>query len=155
MYEGDYSKYQEGGSSYYPHGSPGLSYGAGTSTSARYPDWYYPLKRYISYGVDQAEWAVEGIRRMEHTLEEFVHVQMELRSLSIPRPTPSIASSAILVLILTLKSCKDLSLGEESGCSSMRLYSFHSISYFSVSSSLVSLPASSLLLACILAAIIF
>jgi hypothetical protein len=31
------------------------------SASARYPDWYAPLERYISYGVDQAERAVEGI----------------------------------------------------------------------------------------------
>jgi hypothetical protein len=29
--------------------------------SARYPDWYAPLERYISYGLDQAEHVVEGI----------------------------------------------------------------------------------------------
>jgi hypothetical protein len=29
--------------------------------SARYPDWYAPLERYISYGADQAKCAVEGV----------------------------------------------------------------------------------------------
>jgi hypothetical protein len=60
-YGGGYSGYHEG--SYYPsHGYPEPSHGAGTSASARYPDWYAPLEQYVSYGVDQAEHVVEGIR---------------------------------------------------------------------------------------------
>jgi hypothetical protein len=31
----------------------------------RYPDWYAPLERYVSYGVDQVERAVEGIEQLE------------------------------------------------------------------------------------------
>jgi hypothetical protein len=31
------------------------------SVTARYPVWYAPLERYVSYGVDQAERAVEWI----------------------------------------------------------------------------------------------
>jgi hypothetical protein len=36
-----------------------------TSASTTYPDWYAPLERYVSYGVDQAERAVEGIGQLE------------------------------------------------------------------------------------------
>jgi hypothetical protein len=50
--------YQEGGSSYYTHSTPGPSHGAETSAH----HWYYPLERYISYGLDQAERAVEGTK---------------------------------------------------------------------------------------------
>jgi hypothetical protein len=57
-YEGGYSGY-EGGSYYPSHGYPEPNLRAGTSTFARYPDWYAPLERYVSYG---AERAVEGIR---------------------------------------------------------------------------------------------
>jgi hypothetical protein len=35
---------------------------AETSAFAWYPDWYAPLELYVSYGVDQAEHTVEGIR---------------------------------------------------------------------------------------------
>jgi hypothetical protein len=69
-YGGGSLEYQEGGSSYYPHSPPGLSRGVGTSASTRYPDWYYPLKRYISYGVDQAKRVVEGIGWLEHSMGE-------------------------------------------------------------------------------------
>jgi hypothetical protein len=56
-----YSGHHEGGS-YYPfHGYPEPSLLAGISASARYPDWYTPLERYISYGVDQVEHTVKGI----------------------------------------------------------------------------------------------
>jgi hypothetical protein len=41
--------------------TPEPSLRAETSAFARYPDWYAPLEWYISYGVDQAECAVEGI----------------------------------------------------------------------------------------------
>jgi hypothetical protein len=60
-----YSGHLEGVSYYPSHGYPKTSLRAGTSASARYRDWYAPLVRYVSYGVDQAEWAVEGIRRLE------------------------------------------------------------------------------------------
>jgi hypothetical protein len=47
-----YSGHHEG-SSYYPsHGYPEPSLRARTSDSTMYPDWYTPLERYISYGVD-------------------------------------------------------------------------------------------------------
>jgi hypothetical protein len=46
--------------------------------STRYPDWYNSLQRYINYGVDQAERAVEGIERLEHQMDDFAHVQMEI-----------------------------------------------------------------------------
>jgi hypothetical protein len=58
---GGYSGHHESGSYYPSHGYPELSLRAETSTTARYPDWYTPLERYISYGVDQAECVVEGI----------------------------------------------------------------------------------------------
>jgi hypothetical protein len=58
---GGYSGYHEGGSYYPSHSYPEPSLRAGTSASARYPNWYARLERYTSYGVDQAERAVEGI----------------------------------------------------------------------------------------------
>jgi hypothetical protein len=60
-YEGGYSGYHEGGSYYPSHGYPEPSLQAGTSTSARCPNLYAPLKRYVSYEVDQAQHVVEGI----------------------------------------------------------------------------------------------
>jgi hypothetical protein len=51
-YEGGYSGHYEGGSYYPSHGYPKSSLRARTSTSARYPDWYAHLERYISYEVD-------------------------------------------------------------------------------------------------------
>jgi hypothetical protein len=51
-----------------------------TSTSTRYPDWYAPLERYISYGVDQAECAVEGIGQLEHQMNDFAHMQTEMQA---------------------------------------------------------------------------
>jgi hypothetical protein len=77
-YGGGYSGYHEGG--YYPsHSYPECSLRAGTSASARYLDWYAPLKRYISYGVDQAERAEEGIGRLERQMDDFAHVQTEMQ----------------------------------------------------------------------------
>mgnify|MGYP007097266194 CR=1 FL=1 len=61
-YGGGYSGHHESGSYYPSHGYPEPSLQAGTSTSVRYPDWYASLEQYISYGVDQAERTVEGIR---------------------------------------------------------------------------------------------
>jgi hypothetical protein len=69
-YEGGYLEYQGCSSSYYPHGSFGLSHGAETSTPAWYPDWYYPLERYITYGADQAQWVVEGVGQLNRTVGE-------------------------------------------------------------------------------------
>jgi hypothetical protein len=46
-------------------GYPLPSLQARTSISARYPDWYAHLERYVSYRVDQAERAVEGIVQLE------------------------------------------------------------------------------------------
>jgi hypothetical protein len=60
-YGGGYSSHQESVSYYPSHGYLEPSLRARTSTSARYSDWYAPLERYVYYGVDQAERAVEGI----------------------------------------------------------------------------------------------
>jgi hypothetical protein len=60
-YGGGYSGYHEGGSYYPSHGYSEPSLRVRTSTYVRYPDWYAPLKQYVSYGVDQAERAVEGV----------------------------------------------------------------------------------------------
>jgi hypothetical protein len=60
-YRGGYLGYHEGGSYYPYHGYPEPSLRARTSTSVRYPDYYAPLEQYVSYGVDQAEHAVERI----------------------------------------------------------------------------------------------
>jgi hypothetical protein len=79
-YENGLLGYQEGGSSYYPHGTPGPSHGVRTSASIEFPHWYYPLERYISYGVDQAEHAIEGIRRIESRMDEFERVLMEIHA---------------------------------------------------------------------------
>jgi hypothetical protein len=59
-------------------GFPEPSLRARTSASARYLDWYAPLERYISYEVDQAERAVEGIRLLERWMNDFAHVQTEM-----------------------------------------------------------------------------
>jgi hypothetical protein len=69
-YEGGYSEYQGGSSSYYPHGIFGLKHRVGTSASTRYPNWYYPLERYVSYGADQAKRTVQGVGWLQHTVEE-------------------------------------------------------------------------------------
>jgi hypothetical protein len=37
------------------------------------------LERYVSYGVDQAERAVEGIGRLEHQMDDFAHTQMKMQ----------------------------------------------------------------------------
>jgi hypothetical protein len=78
-YKGGYSGCHEGG--YYPsHSYPEPSLQARTSTSARYPDWYAPLERYISYGVDQAEHVVEGIKWLKHRMDDFAHMQTEMQA---------------------------------------------------------------------------
>jgi hypothetical protein len=41
--------------------TPSLASEAEPPPFARYPDWYTPLERYVSYGIDQAERAVDGI----------------------------------------------------------------------------------------------
>jgi hypothetical protein len=79
-YGGDYSGYHEGGSYYPSQGYPEPSLWVETSTSARYPDWYAPLERYVSYGVDQAERTVEGIRWLERRMDDFAHVQTEMQA---------------------------------------------------------------------------
>jgi hypothetical protein len=61
-YGGGYSSYHECGSYYPSQGYPKHSLRARTSASARYPNWYTPLVRYVSYGVDQAERVVKGFR---------------------------------------------------------------------------------------------
>jgi hypothetical protein len=58
---GGYLGHHENGRYYPSHGYPEPSPRARTSASARNPDWYAPLEWYVSYGVDQAEHAVEGI----------------------------------------------------------------------------------------------
>jgi hypothetical protein len=45
-----------------------------------HPDWYAPLERYISYGVDQAERMMEGIGQLEHRMDDFTHVQTEMQA---------------------------------------------------------------------------
>jgi hypothetical protein len=58
---GGYSGNHESGSYYTSHGYPEPSLQARTSISARYPDCYAPLERYVRCGVNQAERMVEGI----------------------------------------------------------------------------------------------
>jgi hypothetical protein len=60
-YVGGYSGHLEGGGYYPSHGYPEPSLRAGTSASARYPNWYTLLERYFNYEVDQVERTVEGI----------------------------------------------------------------------------------------------
>jgi hypothetical protein len=65
----------------YPsHGYPEPSLQVETSASARYPDWYTPLERHVSYEADQAEHAVEGIRRLEQWMDDFATVQMKMQA---------------------------------------------------------------------------
>jgi hypothetical protein len=75
-----YLGHHEGGSYYPCHGYPKPSLRAGTSASARYPDWHAPLERYVSYGVDQAERVVEGIERLKQRIDDFGHVQTEMQA---------------------------------------------------------------------------
>jgi hypothetical protein len=79
-YGGGYSGYHEGGNYYPSQGYPEPSLRAGTSASARYHDWYTPLERYISYGVDQAEHTVEGIGWLERRMDHFAHVQTDMQA---------------------------------------------------------------------------
>jgi hypothetical protein len=79
-YGGGYSGYHEGGCYYPSHGYPEPSLQAGTSTSARCPNLYAPLKRYVSYEVDQAQHVVEGIGRLERWMDDFAHVQTEIQA---------------------------------------------------------------------------
>jgi hypothetical protein len=72
--------YQEVGSSYYHHGTPGPSHRARISTSAEFPHWYYPLERYINYRVDQAQHAVEENAWIMRWMDEFERVQMEIHT---------------------------------------------------------------------------
>jgi hypothetical protein len=72
--------HHESGSYYRSHSYPEPSLRAGTSTSARYLDWYASLERYISYGVDQAKRVVEGIERLKRWMDDFAHVQMEMQA---------------------------------------------------------------------------
>jgi hypothetical protein len=66
-YGGGYSGYYEGGSYYLSQGYPEPSLQAKTVTFARYPDWYAPLERYVSYVL---EWQ----------MDDFAHVQMEMQA---------------------------------------------------------------------------
>jgi hypothetical protein len=76
---GGYSGYHEDG--YYPsHGYLEPSAQAESSASSRYPDWYAPLERYISYGADQTNRAVEGIGRLERWMDDFATVQTEMQA---------------------------------------------------------------------------
>jgi hypothetical protein len=79
-YGGGYSGHHEGGSYYPSQGYPEPRLRARTSASARYHDWYTPLEHYISYGVDQAERAVDGIRQLEHRMDDFAQVQTEMQA---------------------------------------------------------------------------
>jgi hypothetical protein len=79
-YGGGYSGHHESRSYYPSHGYPERNLRTGTSASARYPDWYTPLEWYVSYGIDQAEHAVEGIGRLERWMDDFAHVQMETQA---------------------------------------------------------------------------
>jgi hypothetical protein len=79
-YGGGYSGHHESGSYYPAHGYPEPSLRAGTSTFARYLDWYTPFEQYVSYGVDQAERMVEGIGRLERWINDFTHLQTEMQA---------------------------------------------------------------------------
>jgi hypothetical protein len=77
---GGYLGHHASGSYYPSHGYPKPGLRAGTSASARYPDWYAPLERYISYGVDEVEHMVEGIGWLERRMYDFAHVQTEMQA---------------------------------------------------------------------------
>jgi hypothetical protein len=79
-YGDGYSGHHEAGGYYLSHSYPEPSHRAGTFASARYPDWYAPLERYVSYGVDQAERVVEGIDRLKRRMDDFAHVQTEMQA---------------------------------------------------------------------------
>jgi hypothetical protein len=79
-YGGCCLSHHESGSYYPSHGYPEPSLQAGTSASVRYPDWYAPLDRYASYGVDQADNAVEGIGRLVHQMDDFTHAQTKMQA---------------------------------------------------------------------------
>jgi hypothetical protein len=66
-YGGGYSGYYEGGSYYPSQGYPEPSLQTKIVTFARYPDWYAPLERYVSYVL---EWR----------MDDFAHVQMEMQA---------------------------------------------------------------------------
>jgi hypothetical protein len=38
------------------------------------------LEWYISYGVDQSECVLQGIGQLEHQMDDFAHVQMEMQA---------------------------------------------------------------------------
>jgi hypothetical protein len=65
---------------YLSHYYPKPSLRDRTSTSARYPNWYAPLKWYVSYWADQAKHAVEGIGRLEERMDDFATVQIEMQA---------------------------------------------------------------------------
>jgi hypothetical protein len=79
-YGGGLLSHHESGSYYSSHSYPEPSLQVRTSASARYPDWYTPLEWYVSYGVDQAERAVEGIGRLEHRMDDFAQMQTEMQA---------------------------------------------------------------------------
>jgi hypothetical protein len=70
-------EYQGVGTAFHPHDIPGPSHGVGTSATLELPHWYYPLERFVSYGVDKAQPAVEGIGPVERRFDEREHVQTE------------------------------------------------------------------------------
>jgi hypothetical protein len=75
-----YSGHHEGDSYYPSHGYLEPSLRARTSASARYPDWYAPLERYVIYGVDHAERVVEGIGQLERWMDDFAHMQTVMQA---------------------------------------------------------------------------
>jgi hypothetical protein len=79
-YGGGYSGHHESGSYYPSHSYPKPSLRAGTSSFARYLDWYAPLEQYVSYEVDQAERVVEGIGQLKRWMDDFTHMQMEMQA---------------------------------------------------------------------------
>jgi hypothetical protein len=99
--------YQEGGSSYYRHGTPRPSHRARTSASAEFPHWYYPLERYIRYMV--ARW--RGSDESRAGLMSSSTCRWRYTCLLTRRSACCTASSTTSTSTLMLRSCKDLTLG--------------------------------------------
>jgi hypothetical protein len=98
---------------YHRHNILGPSRGVGTSATAEFPHWYYPIERYVNYGVDQAQ---SGWRGLDDSSVGWMRLSTCRRRCMPPstnRPACCTTSLTTLALILMLSSCKDPSLWEE------------------------------------------
>jgi hypothetical protein len=124
-------RYQEGGSSYYPHGTPGPSHGAETSASTEFPHWYYP-----SRGISVTGWTKQNVwwKGSDRSRAVWMSLSACRRRYTRPsthRPVCYTASSTTLASTLMLKSYKDLSLRRDWSTSYGQSFSSRFIPSFS------------------------